>query len=81
MKQRLLIYTVWITIFLCISILILFITGITQGYFPYLNLLIYVPMIILSSASFAVIFEDKWWVSLIEGMVISLPALYLFCFI
>lgn len=73
MKQRLLFYTVWIAIFLCISILILFITAITQGYFPYLNLLIYVPMIILSSVSFAVIFEDKWWVSLIEGMVTSLP--------
>jgi len=81
MKKRLLFYTVWIAIFLCISILILFITAITQGYFPYLNLLIYVPMIILSSASFAVIFEDKWWVSLIEGMVTSLPALYLFSFI
>ena len=81
MKQRLLIYTVWIAIFLCISILILFITAITQSYFPYLNLVIYVPMIILSSVSFAVIFEDKWWVSLIEGMVTSLPALYLFSFI
>ena len=80
MKQRLLFYTVWIAIFLCISILIIFITAITQGYFLYLNLLIYVPMIILSSASFAVIFEDKWWVSLIEGMVTSLPALYLFSF-
>ena len=81
MKQRLLIYTVWIAIFLCISILILFITAITQSYFPYLNLVIYVPMIILSSVSFAVIFEDKWWVSLIEGLGTSLPALYLFYFI
>ena len=63
------------------SILILFITAITQSYFPYLNLVIYVPMIILSSVSFAVIFEDKWWVSLIEGMVTSLPTLYLFYFI
>ena len=81
MKQRLFIYTIWIAIFLCISILILFITAITQNYFSYLKLVIYVPSIILSTASFAVIFEDEWWVSLIEGMITSLPALYLFYFI
>lgn len=77
MKRRILFYIIWSAISFCISILIFLITSIVQVYPLYLHLAVYVLLVLLSSASFAILFNDKWWVSLLEGVLTSMCTLFL----
>ena len=77
MKRRILFYIIWSAISFCISILIFLITSIVQVSLLYLHSAVYVLLVLLSSASFAILFNDKWWVSLLEGVLTSMCTLYL----
>lgn len=77
MKRRLFFYVLWSAISFCVSILALFIAAIVQAFPSYLYIIICALLVLLSSASFAVLFKDKRWVSLLKGLLTGLCSIFL----
>lgn len=76
-KRRFKYYLLWGGIYFLTSTLLLLVSVLTQVFSLYVSAAVYLPVIILSSFSFVILFQDKWWVGFSQGIGVFVFTLFL----